>query len=79
MPLPQDALQKILDAAFPDGTVLIEDIAGDNDHYRATITSPQFINKSRIEQHQLVYNSLKGTEAHDLHALALRTQVPEEN
>jgi stress-induced morphogen len=76
MPLEQDKLQKILEAGFPDGTVVLEDIAGDNDHYRATITSRQFENKSRIEQHKLVHECLKNTEAHDLHALALRTQTP---
>lgn len=76
MPIESETLQKILEGAFPGGHVHIEDLAGDNDHYRATIIAKQFANKSRIQQHTMVYESLKNTEAHDLHALSLKTQAP---
>ena len=60
--------------ALPDATVDIQDLAGDNNHYSATIVSSQFSGKSKIEQHKMVYASLKGRMGNELHALAIKTK-----
>jgi stress-induced morphogen len=77
MPMPVDALEAQLRTAFPDAEISIEDLAGDGDHYRARIVSPDFRGLSRIRQHQLVYAALKGKVGGELHALALETLAPE--
>jgi stress-induced morphogen len=55
----------------------VEDLAGDGDHYAATVISPAFAGKSKVQQHQMVYAALKGRMGGELHALALQTSVPE--
>jgi len=70
-------LEQILISAFPDGQVQIEDLAGDGDHYRATVISTAFKGLSRVRQHQLVYAALKGRVGGELHALALETRTPD--
>jgi stress-induced morphogen len=70
-------LERSLVAAFPDGRVQIEDLAGDGDHYRATIVSAAFKGLSRVRQHQMVYAALKGRVGGELHALALETRTPD--
>ena len=60
--------------AMPDAVIDIQDLAGDGNHYSATITSSQFAGKSKIEQHKMVYNSLKGKMGNELHALAIKTK-----
>ena len=60
--------------AMPDAVVEIQDLAGDGNHDSATITSSQFSGKSKIEQHKMVYNSLKGRMGNELHALAIKTK-----
>jgi stress-induced morphogen len=70
-------LEAELRSAFPDATILIEDLAGDGDHYRAKITAEAFRGLTRIRQHQLVYAALKGKVGGELHALALETGAPE--
>ena len=62
--------------SLPDAEVTIEDLAGDGDHYRAHIVSEQFRGKSRLQQHQLVYQALGERMGGELHALALTTGVP---
>lgn len=62
--------------AIPDADVRIEDLRGDGDHYAAYITSAAFEGKSRVQQHQMVYNALQGKMGNELHALALQTFVP---
>jgi len=69
-------LESILVAAFPDGQSQIEDLAGDCDHYRATVVSAAFTGISRVRQHQMVYAALKGRVGGELHALALETRTP---
>lgn len=69
-------LRQLLTDAFPDASIDVVDLAGDNDHYQASIVSEQFIGKSRIQQHQMVYQSLKGKMGDELHALALKTRTP---
>ena len=66
-------LENLLRLAFPDADLSIEDLAGDGDHYRASIRSAAFAGKGRLAQHQMVYAALKGRVGVDLHALALDT------
>ncbi len=77
MPMSIGDLEQTLVAAFPDGQIRIEDLAGDGDHYRATVVSAAFKGLSRIRQHQLVYSALKGRVGGELHALALETRAPD--
>ncbi len=76
MPMPVETLRAHLAEAFPDAEIVIEDLAGDGDHYRARIVSSAFSGLSRVRQHQLVYGALKGQMGGDLHALALETAAP---
>ena len=69
-------IEKFIKEALPDASVDIQDLAGDGNHYSATIVSSQFSGKSKIEQHKMVYASLKGRMGNELHALALNTSVP---
>jgi stress-induced morphogen len=73
MPMPADVLEAHLRDAFPDASIVIEDLAGDGDHYRARIASSAFTGLPRVRQHQLVYAALKGKMGGELHALALET------
>src|ERR1700741_4386917 len=66
-------LEALLREALPDADIQIQDLAGDGDHYKATIRSAAFAGKSRIAQHQMVYAALKGRMGGQLHALALDT------
>jgi stress-induced morphogen len=66
-------LEGLLREALPDADIQIEDLAGDGDHYKATIRSAAFTGKSRVAQHQMVYAALKGRMGGELHALALDT------
>jgi stress-induced morphogen len=70
-------IEAMIKAALPDAVVEIKDLAGDGDHYAATVTSAAFAGKSRVQQHQMVYASLKGNMGGVLHALALTTSVPQ--
>ena len=67
-------IEKFIKEAMPDASVEIQDLAGDGNHYSATVTSLQFAGKSKIEQHKMVYNSLKGRMGNELHALAIKTK-----
>ena len=67
-------IEKLIKEALPDASVEIQDLAGDGNHYSATVTSSQFSGKSKIEQHKLVYASLKGKMGNELHALAIKTK-----
>lgn len=73
MPMPVETLRAHLVQAFPDAEIVIDDLAGDGDHYRARIVSAAFVGLSRVKQHQLVYAALKGDMGGALHALALET------
>jgi stress-induced morphogen len=76
MPISANELETELRQAFPDADIAIDDLAGDGDHYRARITSARFVGLTRIKQHQLVYQALKGKVGGALHALALETAAP---
>ena len=67
-------IEKFIKEAMPDASVEIQDLAGGGNHYSATVTSLQFAGKSKIEQHKMVYNSLKGRMGNELHALAIKTK-----
>ena len=77
MPMDAREIESMIKAALPDAKVEIRDLAGDGDHYAATVISESFRGKSRVQQHKLVYDSLKGQMGGALHALALQTAVPE--
>ncbi len=67
-------IERYIKEALPDALVEIQDLAGDGNHYSAVVTSSSFAGKSKIEQHKMVYNSLKGRMGNELHALAIKTK-----
>ena len=73
MSLKLQELENLIKEAIPDAEVTIKDLAGDENHYSATIKSKIFTGKSKIDQHKLVYKALKGKMGNELHALALNT------
>ncbi|WP_068085595.1 BolA family protein [Polycladidibacter stylochi] len=70
-------IQTLIKEALPDAHVEIRDLAGDGDHFAAVVVSKEFSGKTRVQQHQLVYQALKGKMGDELHALALQTSAPE--
>ena len=74
MPLQINEIKKMITESIPDAIIEIKDLMGDNNHYSATIYSKLFVGLSKIEQHKLVYKSLKGKMGNELHALALETK-----
>jgi len=76
MPMQANDIERLIKARIPDAEVTIRDLAGDGDHYSATVLSEAFRGKSRVQQHQLVYDALKAEMGGKLHALALQTGVP---
>ncbi|MCP4071051.1 MAG: BolA family transcriptional regulator [Hyphomicrobiales bacterium] len=77
MAMQADEIESLILAAIPDAKVTIRDLAGDGNHYAAEVVSSQFAGKSRVQQHQMVYQALKGSMDSELHALALQTSAPE--
>tara|TARA_B100000745_G_scaffold197251_1_gene130002 strand:- start:1010 stop:1240 length:231 start_codon:yes stop_codon:yes gene_type:complete len=73
MSLKLEEIRNLIKEAMPDAEITIRDLAGDSNHYSATIKSKIFTGKSKIEQHKLVYKALKGKMGNELHALALNT------
>jgi len=73
MGMPAAEIEKLIKEAFPDAEVTMTDLAGDNDHWAATVVSNAFKGKSRVQQHQMVYAALKGKMGGELHALQLQT------
>ena len=74
MALPIEEIKKLITDSIPDASIEIKDLMGDSNHYSATIKSSKFNNLSKIEQHKLVYKSLKGKMGNELHALAIKTK-----
>jgi stress-induced morphogen len=70
-------IERLIKARIPDAQVTIRDLAGDGDHYAATVISEAFRGKSRVQQHQIVYEALRAEMGGKLHALALQTSIPE--
>ncbi len=77
MAMSAGAIESLIRAAIPDARVTVEDLAGDGDHYAATVVSEQFRGLSRLKQHQLIYAALQGRMGGELHALALQTSAPD--
>jgi stress-induced morphogen len=71
-------IERLIRIRFPDAAVTITDLAGDGDHYAATVVSSEFAGKSRVQQHKMVYEALKGSMESQLHALALQTSPPKD-
>jgi stress-induced morphogen len=67
-------IKDMITASIPDATIEIKDLVGDNNHYSAKIRSQIFNGLSKIEQHKLVYKSLKGKMGNELHALSITTE-----
>lgn len=78
MPMNASEIEQFIKEALPDAEVQINDLRGDGDHYAAFVRSAAFKGKSRVQQHQMVYNALQGRMGNELHALALQTAVPED-
>lgn len=76
MPMTAREITEAITAALPGATVELRDLAGDDDHWAATVTAPQFAGLSRVAQHKLVYNALSGRMGGVLHALQVTTVVP---
>jgi stress-induced morphogen len=77
MAMAANEIEVLIKAALPDATVTVEDLAGDGDHYAATVVSERFRGLPRVQQHQIVYAALRGRMGGELHALALQTAVPD--
>ena len=78
MPMPAAEIERMIKARFPDARIELKDLAGDNDHWAAHVVSSAFKGKSRVQQHQIVYQALRGNMGGALHALALQTSAPED-
>lgn len=76
MGMEANEIEKLIKLGIPDALVTIEDLRGDGDHYAAHVTSASFEGKTRIQQHQMVYQALQGRMGSELHALALNTSTP---
>ena len=76
MPMNAIEIERLIKQKLPDAQVTIRDLAGDGDHYAAEVVSSAFSGKSRVQQHQMIYEALKGNMGGALHALALQTSAP---
>jgi len=77
MAMDASEIEKMILEALPDAKIAIRDLAGDGDHYSAEVVSESFRGKTRVQQHQMIYEALKGNMGGVLHALALQTSAPE--
>ncbi|MEP4379503.1 MAG: BolA family transcriptional regulator [Alphaproteobacteria bacterium] len=77
MPMAASEIENLIKDALPDAEIRIDDLRGDGDHYLANVVSSAFAGKSRVQQHQMVYDALQGRMGGELHALALQTSAPE--
>jgi stress-induced morphogen len=78
MAMAANEIEDLIRAALPDARITVEDLAGDGDHYAATVVSEAFRGLPRVRQHQLVFQALGGRMGGQLHALALQTAVPDQ-
>ena len=78
MPMSAVDIEQMIKEAIPEAEVQISDLRGDGDHYAALVTAAAFKGKSRVQQHQMVYDALRGRMGNELHALALQTATPED-
>ena len=78
MAIDPESIERMIKQGLPDAQVTIEDLRGDGDHYAALVVSAAFKGKSRIQQHQMVYQALGPKMGNELHALALQTSAPQD-
>ena len=78
MPLELASLENMLNDAFVDADIKIIDLAGDNDHWSVEISAKEFVGKTRVQQHKMVYSALNGKMGDQLHAMQLKTSVKNE-
>ena len=78
MPMNPAEIETMIKEGIPDAQITIEDLRGDGDHYAAYVVSEAFRGKSRVQQHQMVYQALQGRMGNELHALALQTSAPKD-
>jgi stress-induced morphogen len=78
MAMDAGTIEQLIKESLPDAIVTIEDLRGDGDHYAALVISAAFKGRSRVQQHQMVYQALQGRMGGELHALALQTGLPED-
>jgi stress-induced morphogen len=78
MPMSASDIERLIRTALPDARISIRELANDGDHYAAEVVSEKFRGKSRVQQHQMVYEALKGNMGGALHALALQTSAPDQ-
>lgn len=76
MPMPAADIERMIKTRFPDAQIVLKDLAGDNDHWAAHVVSAAFKGKSRVQQHQMIYDALGGNMGGVLHALQLTTALP---
>ncbi|MGI9509838.1 MAG: BolA family protein [Geminicoccaceae bacterium] len=76
MAMTADEIKDLIVKALPGADVIIDDLAGDGNHYHAKVVAPDFEGKSKVQQHQLVYQALGNRMGGELHALALTTETP---
>jgi stress-induced morphogen len=76
--MPAAEIERLIKSKFPDAKIVLKDLAGDNDHWAAHVVSSAFKGKSRVQQHQMVYDALGGQMGGALHALQLTTALPAE-
>jgi len=79
MAMSAQQIEDLIKEGLPGAEVSITDLRGDGDHYAATVIAPAFAGKTRVQQHQMVYEALKGNMGTELHALALQTSAPDEH
>ena len=77
MPMDATQIEVLIRQSLPDAQVTIRDLKGDGDHYAARVVSSAFAGKTRVQQHQMVYQALQGRMGEELHALALQTDMPQ--
>lgn len=78
MPMDAAEIERLIKAGIPDARIEIRDLAGDGDHYAASVVSESFRGKTRVQQHKTVYDALQGNMGDALHALALQTSTPDD-
>ena len=78
MAMTSNEIEELILKTFPNAKIVIDDLRGDGDHYAAQIIADEFKGKTRVQQHQMVYNAMGGKMGKELHALALNTSVPKD-
>ena len=78
MPMSATDIERFIKAKFPDATIQLTDLAGDNDHWAAHVVSAAFAGKLPLARHRLVYAALGAMMQTDIHALVIRARTPDE-